>query len=152
MTAVIPAAIVIIADRAVKHYAVHTLNALQGSKVLLSGLLRMIYTENRGIAFGLFTGSAPAVMVCAVLFLAVIAYALRRTRLTSFPKIALGLAAGGAAGNIIDRFLYGFVVDMFDFEFVRFAVFNLADAAIVTGAFMMAISILFMPGSWSRKA
>jgi hypothetical protein len=49
---------------------------------------------------------------------------------------------GGALGNFIDRILSGYVVDMFDFEFMEFAVFNIADIFITVGAFMFCVYIL----------
>ena len=56
---------------------------------------------------------------------------------------SLGCIAGGAAGNLADRLLRGYVADLFETVFVRFYVFNIADAAIVTGCAVCAAAVLF---------
>ena len=48
---------------------------------------------------------------------------------------------GGALGNMLDRFLTGFVPDLIEFLFVRFAVFNLADACLVIGCGLVIIDL-----------
>ena len=50
---------------------------------------------------------------------------------------------GGGLGNMIDRVRLGYVVDMIDVDFMRFAVFNVADSFIVCGAILMVISLVF---------
>ena len=54
-----------------------------------------------------------------------------------------GLMLGGAVGNLVDRLLYGYVIDLFELTFVRFYIFNGADVAIVTGAVLCAVSALW---------
>ena len=63
--------------------------------------------------------------------------------------LAAGLMLGGAVGNLVDRLLRGSVKDMFECLFVRFAVFNAADAFLTVGAVLMAISILAFPKEWN---
>jgi signal peptidase II len=50
--------------------------------------------------------------------------------------------AGGAAGNMFDRLIRGFVPDMIETQFVNFPVFNVADSCLVAGCVMMMICIL----------
>ena len=59
-------------------------------------------------------------------------------------KTCLTLILGGAIGNLIDRAMRGFVVDMFNVLFMRFAVFNVADIFVVVGGFAAAIYYLFL--------
>ena len=59
-------------------------------------------------------------------------------------SIVLGLLAGGAAGNFMDRLKTGFVIDFVDFRGIWSYVFNLADAAIVFGMILLAWQILFV--------
>lgn len=75
--------------------------------------------------------------------------ALRRYRLGPLPSVAAMLMLGGAAGNMIDRLLHGYVVDMFEVLLFRFAIFNVADAALTVGCALMAASLLFSPKDWS---
>ena len=56
---------------------------------------------------------------------------------------ALSLLAGGAVGNLIDRVVYGYVVDFLDFCLIDFPVFNIADIFIVIGAILLAIYFIF---------
>lgn len=63
--------------------------------------------------------------------------------LTKVGRWSLAFVAGGAVGNLIDRILHGYVVDMFYFELIDFPVFNVADIFIVIGGFLFAYYILF---------
>ena len=58
---------------------------------------------------------------------------------------SLVFVAAGAVGNLIDRVLYGYVVDMFDFRFMNFAVFNVADVFVTTGAALFCLYVLLSP-------
>ena len=50
----------------------------------------------------------------------------------------------GAIGNLIDRCLYGYVVDMFEVQFMHFAIFNVADIFVVVGGILFCIYYLFL--------
>ena len=76
-------------------------------------------------------------------------FLLRKTRPTGLAPIALSMIAGGAVGNMIDRVLYGYVIDMF--PFFGWFVFNVADAGVVAGAVLCGWSLLFRPQDWSAK-
>mgnify|MGYP001817427722 CR=1 FL=1 len=95
-------------------------------------------THNEGIAFSMLTGLGPWVLVAIAV--AVICFVLWLWRSNPAARwlshLGFGLIVGGAIGNIIDRALLGYVVDMFLFslESWSFAVFNLADAFISIGA------------------
>lgn len=95
-------------------------------------------THNEGIAFSMLTGLGPWVLV--TIAVAVICFVLWLWRSNPAARwlshIGFGLIIGGAIGNIIDRALLGYVVDMFLFSLENwsFAVFNLADAFISVGA------------------
>ncbi|MEC9255481.1 MAG: signal peptidase II, partial [Pseudomonadota bacterium] len=58
--------------------------------------------------------------------------------------IALTLILGGAVGNLIDRVLYGHVVDFISVHcnYIYFPAFNIADSAITLGAIMMALDVV----------
>ena len=58
---------------------------------------------------------------------------------------------GGMLGNLADRIFLGYVVDMIDLTFVRFAVFNVADMFISIGAVFLCISLLLRPDDWRKK-
>ena len=67
--------------------------------------------------------------------------------------IACGMVLGGAVGNLVDRVLLGYVIDLFEFTFVDFYIFNVADIGITCGAVLCGISILFFEKrDWRTKA
>ena len=118
----------------------------QQSVPLLGRLIHLTYVRNEGAAFGLFPGRQPVFIVTSLLVLFVIAAFWRRTRPVQWPVvIALGLVTAGAVGNLIDRVILGHVTDFFEFGFVEFPVFNVADSCIVVGVAMLMIWILVGP-------
>lgn len=123
---------------------------LEGSVTLLPGVLALTYAENTGMAFSLFSGRAWALGVVSAVCILVGWRILRRFRLGQLSRVAAMLMLGGALGNMIDRFLRGYVVDMFEVLFVEFAIFNVADAALTVGAVLIAASLLFCPDEWSE--
>lgn len=141
------AAAVLAADRITKELAP---GIPEGGVALIPGVLGLRYAENPGIAFSLLSG-APRLL--GVLSLALIAAGflwLRKKELKPFPLFALALMAGGAAGNMIDRLVRGYVPDMIEALFVRFPVFNIADAALTAGCVLVMASLLFRPGDWEK--
>lgn len=93
--------------------------------------LELVNIRNTGVAFGLFAGSGGTLIVGAVGVLLLLGlYFLREPDLGRF-TVPLGLLAGGAIGNLIDRAWHGAVTDYLDP--VLWPAFNLADVAIVAG-------------------
>lgn len=135
------AALAYLADRATKTWAEHT---LPGHPVnAIPPVLTFRYTTNSGGAFS-FGQSAPWIFATAtiVVAVAIVATAFRHDR--ALTAASLGLVLGGALGNLTDRLVRGGglfsgrVVDFIDLHW--WPVFNLADAAIVVGATILALS------------
>lgn len=141
------AVVVVIADQAVKMLS----SQLRTEATLIPGVLRFTYAENTGMAFSLFSGQAWLLGVISVAAIVIGWLVLRGFRLGTLSRMASMLMLGGAVGNLIDRFAHGYVVDMFEVLFVRFAVFNVADAALTVGAGLMAISLALCPEEWKAK-
>jgi signal peptidase II len=116
-----------------------------GSSVpVISGLLSLTHVQNRGVAFGLLAGISPILMILVALTLVVLlSYNKGRRTWSRATGVGFALMAGGAAGNLLDRIRFGFVVDYLDVHV--WPVFNLADAAIVTGAGLVLL-VLMRPG------
>lgn len=132
------AALVVVLDQLVKRWVVANI-ALGGFRALLPGIVSLTYMQNSGAAFSLFAQHTWALAaVSLVVSLALIALILLR-RFPTGELFALGMVLGGAVGNLIDRVALGYVVDMFNFEFVNFAIFNVADAFIDCGALLFAV-------------
>ncbi len=105
--------------------------------------------RNSGMAFGMFQGNSAAILILSLFLLAACFILVRKSRPSGLSPIALSMIAGGALGNMIDRVLYGYVIDMF--PFFGWFVFNLADAGVVVGAILCGWSLLFRPQDWSAK-
>ena len=104
-------------------------------------VLALYRTHNTGIAFSLFSGLGSLGLI--VITLAVVALvgwiAVRTDARQQLARFGFALIIGGAIGNLIDRAVYGHVIDyiLFHTPVWSFAVFNLADAFITVGAIMV---------------
>ena len=99
--------------------------------VLIPGVLRLRYTENRGIAFSLLSGQPRLLGLLSLAAIAGMLWVLRKKSIGAWPRFALA---------------------MIETLFMRFAVFNLADAALTVGCALMLISLLFRPKDWPPNA
>jgi signal peptidase II len=113
-----------------------------GKTVHLAGdFLVLRQARNPGAAFGILKGAAWFFMLVSVLALAaaVVAYFLWARRSGRLYTVGLGLICAGTLGNIIDRAVFGKVIDFVEFNF--WPTFNLADVAIVAGMAMLVIGL-----------
>ena len=102
----------------------------------------VIHATNTGAAWGMFRNfQIPLLILRMILVIGLLVYLMFWNSQKSW-RIPLTLITVGAIGNIIDAFLYGHVIDMFNFVLwgYDYPVFNVADSAIFIGVFMIAIS------------
>ncbi len=130
-----PGLLVLLLDRAVKRLHL----TVSGSPAV----------RNTGMAFGMFQGNSAVILIISAALAAACVLLLRNMRPGGPAAVALSMIAGGALGNMIDRMLYGYVIDMF--PFFGWFVFNVADAGVVAGAILCGWSLLFRPQDWSKK-
>lgn len=136
MRSLLTAALVLVADQTAKWLVISHLPPGRPVPVI-PGLFSLTFTRNPGAAFGLLPDRAPFFVVTALLLIAGVVYYLRKAAdVPPATAVALGLAAGGAAGNLVDRLRWGTVVDFLDLHV--WPVFNLADAALVAGGVLLA--------------
>jgi signal peptidase II len=144
------ALIVILIDRWTKRLvAAHI--AMYRHIQIIPGFFRLTHTENTGAAFSLFadspahwkTGLLIGFSVLAMVIVSVLLW--KQERPLTITGIALSLILGGAVGNLWDRIASGRVVDflLFYVKQYQWPVFNLADSAIVVGAGLLVLEILF---------
>ena len=95
---------------------------------LIPGVIGLRYAENRGVAFSMLTGAPRLMGILSLVLLAGGFIWLRNKGIALFPLTGLALMAGGAAGNMLDRLIRGFVPDMIETLFMNFPVFNIADS------------------------
>ena len=141
------AAAVVIADQVTKWACTR----LSGSVPLIPGVLALTYAENTGMAFSMLSGHPWMLGVVSAVLILVGWLTLRRYTLGMTSRVAAMLMLGGAVGNMIDRLLRGYVVDMFEALFVDFAIFNVADAALCVGTALLAYTLIFCPDEWREK-
>ena len=125
--------------------------AMSAPQVLIPGVLGLRYAENTGMAFSLFSGMPWVLGVVSIVLVIGGALILRRYRLGPWSRAAAMLILGGAIGNGIERLFTGYVVDMIEVLAFRFAIFNVADAALCIGCGLMAVSLLIRPDEWRYK-
>jgi signal peptidase II len=150
---------VLLLDRATKRL-VATHIALNDSRPVIRGFFRITHVENRGAAFGLFADSpaqwkiAMLVLFSVVALVVVSALLWRNSHTLTSTGVGLSLILGGAVGNLWDRLLNGRVVDFLLFYVGQYQwpAFNIADSAIVCGAGLLVIEILFAKAPEEKKA
>ena len=127
------AAVLVALDQLVKYLVVQ--NIPLGEHVpFLPYLLDLTYVENTGAAFSLFSDHTWILALISLVMSVLLAIAVWKPLFRHpFGRTALALLLAGAVGNLIDRALQGYVVDMFHVLFMEFAVFNVADICVVVG-------------------
>ena len=133
------AILVLAADRITKALAG---NIPGEGMTLIPGVIGLRYTRNTGAAFSLLSGHPWLLGAAGLLVIVGAALFLRKRKLSPLALTGLMMMLGGAAGNMIDRFATGYVPDMIEFLFMRFAVFNVADTFLCIGCTLTAISLL----------
>ena len=134
------AMLVFVADRLSKYAAVNSLSAGESVKVI-PGVFHITLVLNNGAAFGLFKNWAAFFILFSFLAIALIVLFIMKSSKMSLPLAAsLALILGGAAGNLIDRVKFGYVIDFLDFRI--WPVFNIADSAISVGIALLAVTLI----------
>ena len=151
MLYILAIALCIAADQAVKLYVTSHL-ALYESAPLLPGFLELFYIQNTGGGFSILSNHTQLLTVLTAALMAVIAVLLVK-KVFSHPLAmwTLTLILGGGLGNLIDRVRLGYVVDMFNFQFVSYPVFNVADILVVCGTIGFAAYYLLLHDRIAEK-
>jgi signal peptidase II len=144
------AVLVLCLDRLTK-WAVGRNIALHDSIQVIPGFFRLTHVQNSGAAFGLFADSPSQWKIAVLVLFSVVALVVvsmllwRNSHSMSTTGLGLSLILGGALGNLWDRLVNGRVVDFLLFYIGdhQWPAFNVADSAIVVGAGLLVIEILF---------
>lgn len=111
----------------------------------IPGFFQLFYTKNEGAAFSTFSGMKYFLILISILSFFILVHYIKITKIKGkISVISLGLLLGGLVGNLIDRLLYGYVIDYLSFTFFRysFAVFNFADIGIVVGVCLFIFGLI----------
>jgi len=133
-------------DQFVKIWSYDVLR-LQKSMVVIPNIISLTYRENTGAAFSILEGKTFFLTIITFLVALLIVFAILSGRIKNIvAEYALLFIAAGGIGNCIDRISRGFVVDMFEFTFINFAVFNVADIFVTCGSVMFILIFLATKG------
>lgn len=144
-------AVLLALDQWVKYWTVSHLD-LGEACPFLPGFAELLRVHNYGAAWSSFSGMRWVLVAVTSVIVAAVAFLLAR-RIVRHP---LGVAAcvlviSGGLGNIIDRVRLGYVVDMFNFQFMTYPVFNVADICVVCGAALGAVYYLWFYEKYDKK-
>lgn len=134
---------VLIADQFTK---IIVSSCLQGFPIsIIDDFFFIDFVKNTGAAFSIFQDWTFLLIILTIIIIILLTYAL--SQLKNINKIqiyAYGIILGGTIGNLIDRLLYGYVIDFFSFKFgnFHFPIFNIADCALVIGVVLYIIDVI----------
>ncbi len=140
--------LVVVADQAAK--AAVEAHLVPGQEVDVVGPLRLTLAHNSGVAFGLAGGGGAALVLLTLAALAFIGFLFRRRPNRPGMWVAVGLLAGGALGNLVDRVRAGVVTDYIHLP--HWPAFNLADIAVTVGVLILAFAYLREPEANEKGA
>ncbi len=141
--------LVVLVDQITKYLARSFIEPFEAVKIF--SFLQMVSVRNEGAAFGLFKGFGNGVfIIISLAAMAFVTFLLVKDREDRF---GLSLILGGAAGNVIDRILFGNVTDFIDVFAGRlhWPAFNVADSALTIGLMIMLLSALLHPGKEGKS-
>lgn len=140
------ALLALLVDQFLKFWTVSNVALNTGIRPLIPGFLHITYIKNFGAVFGVMSGFGALrwiLLILLIAFTALMVFAfLKGYFRTGFIKLSGALLLAGLLGNGIDRAIYGYVPDIFEFEFVKFAIFNLADVLVLVGGILFVAAIL----------
>ena len=137
------AVVIVILDQVTKYLTV--VNIPLGTAIpAIPGLFRLTYLRNTGMAFSMLEGGRWFFLIMTAAAFVFMGIVLKKKWITHPTGLwAMAAIAGGAIGNLIDRIRLGYVIDMIEVTFMKFAVFNVADCFVVCGAILLVIYTFF---------
>ncbi len=142
-------ALLTLIDHIIKYLVVEHLMSIP-TYPLWEDVFHLTYVENRGAAFGMFSGMSFILIGMTSFLLILLSVILFTGRIfkhiitSKFLFFTLALIIGGGLGNLLDRIFRGYVVDYLDFRLINFAVFNFADCCAVIGTIFLLYYFMFI--------
>lgn len=142
--------LILILDQWTKYLVQKRLHLFQSVGVI-KGFFNLVHVRNKGGAFGILGGArgelfSSLFIVVSLVAIGVILYFFIKVKEKEKSLLfSLSLVLSGAIGNMIDRFIYGEVIDFLDFYLFSYhwPAFNIADSAITLGIGLMAFKLIF---------
>lgn len=147
ITWILATVLLVWADQYTKQLAVIHLKD-QEPFVIWKGVFELLYSENRGAAFGILQGRQGFFFIVAfIVFIAAIYIMWRMPALGNrrylWLRICIILITSGAAGNMVDRMTLGYVVDFLYFSLINFPIFNVADIYVTVATAILLLLVSF---------
>lgn len=144
------AGLVVIIDQVIKYFVAMYLPQA-GVVTAIPHLLDLNYVENHGVAFGMFENMRWIFVALTSVIIVILLYIIIFKKIKSkMFLISSALIIGGGIGNLIDRVLYGYVIDYLQLSFFS-PVCNFADYAVTVGTVLLVIYLLFMSDSSKKE-
>lgn len=114
-----------------------------GSVPLIPGLFNLTYSENRGVAFGMFqNGTVFFAVVTGIVIVIFTVLLIKNYKKSKLFSVAAALIIGGGLGNLFERVVYGYVTDYLSLSFFS-PICNFADYCITAGTVCLVVYLLF---------
>lgn len=132
--------LILIVDIITKQLVIHTMIEHQSISII-KNFFSITLAKNTGVAFSFLEGKVPLIIIMTTIVILIILKYIKTTNPNKLESICYSLVLGGALGNLIDRIIYGYVIDFLDFNLFGypFPIFNLADTFIVIGIILLII-------------
>lgn len=138
--------ILILLDQITKLLVTLSINLNTGIS-LIPSFFSLVYVQNTGAAWGMFSSGTIILALLSVIFLAFfVKYIIDRKDMDNFEVVISSMLIGGIVGNLIDRLVRGYVVDFFSFKIFsyNFPIFNVADCFIVISIILLLFKMYFL--------
>ena len=114
-----------------------------GESIKIFNFLSITYVHNIGAAFSMLEGARYLFIILAIIALNIIyIFFIKDKNLNNLEIVTYALLISGIIGNLIDRILFGYVIDFIDFKLFNFAIFNLADSFIVIAVILLVLEAI----------
>ncbi len=140
-------AAVLLLDQLSKYFVMNSPAAF-AHREIIPGFFYLTYAKNTGVAWSLFSGGQATAALCVVAGAASVGllYLMEKShrQKKTLQTVVFALMAAGAAGNLADRLIFGYVRDFLDFYIFGydFPIFNIADSALCVGVGLMLVEMI----------
>jgi len=127
---------------------------LNDSINIINNFFSLTYVHNYGAAFSILDGARFLFIIITIIALNVIYfYFIKDKKLNNYEIVAYSMLLAGIVGNLIDRVVFGYVIDFFDFIIFGydFAIFNIADSFIVVSVILLILQEVKNARIFSRR-
>lgn len=132
---------VVLSDQLLKFYIQQNV-PLNVSYEVIPGVLSIGHVRNFGAAWSMWLGQRWLLSIISLIALVIFGYYFKKLHHNWGYGLGFSLLIGGTLGNLLDRLFSGYVVDMFELDFINFPIFNIADCALTLGVIVILITML----------